>query len=117
MTRANLPRLAGLCGVCLLALGLITVALPLGGVAEAGADALSLGLGALVLLLAAVAGYLGSSVGAVAFALLVGLLGPYLATSVGPRPDAEFISVFSVPVILVPVLLFAGFVGVVARWW
>ena len=84
LTLGRARRAALLGAVVLLGLGMITVALPLGGVSKAGAGTVSLAMMALVLVLAAAAGYIGAGFGALMFTAVVGLLGPYLAKTIGP---------------------------------
>lgn len=97
--------------------GLLAVALPLGGVRQDGAYLASAGLLVAVLILAVIAGYIGSSLGAVLSTVVAGLAGPQLAVRYGPTPDAEFISLFSVPVLLLPVLFVAAMVGTIVKGW
>lgn len=103
--------------VSALGAALLAVALPLGGVNREGAGLVSVGLLAAVLVLAAIVGFVGSLPGAILFTAVAGLAGPALAGRVGPTPDAEFISLFSVPVLLLPALFFAAMVGVILKWW
>lgn len=110
-------KVVALGGAFLLALPLVTLFIPLGGIERAGADPLSLVLWGAVVVLAAVAGYVGSWLGAAGFAAAVGLAGPQLAHRLGPTPDEGFIPLLSLPVLLVPVLLLPGLVGILVRLW
>lgn len=112
-------RFVLLAGTCLLALVLITFAIPLGNMAQPGAGELSLSLAlwAVILLLSAVAGYLGFLLGAIGFALLVALAGPKLADAFGPSPPDEYIAVLSAPIVLLPILLIPGVLGALVRLW
>lgn len=110
-------RVALLLAVHLLGLLCLTFALPMGGIDHPWAGEAGLALLGVSMVLAAGAGYIGSAAGAAAFVAVVAFLGPQLALELGPTPDIDYISLFSLPILLVPLLMLGGLAGVIARWW